>query len=301
MALCENTLSGQVVAAYGRRFQVHTADGAIVECVAKGKRGGIACGDRVALRPLNSGQALIEGVLPRSTLFYRSDQFREKLIAANVTQVILVVAAVPGFSEELVNRCLVAAESQDIPALIVLNKADLPETARARQTLDLYRSLGYPLLELSARRDASPVSGLLRGHVSVLVGQSGMGKSTLINALLPGAGAATAEISTALDSGKHTTSHTHMYRLGPDSRLIDSPGMQEFGLRHVPQDAFAPAFREFRPHLGRCRFYNCRHLEEPDCALEQALRDGTVSERRLRFYRMLMRERLAQSSKGRET
>lgn len=285
-------MRGRVVAAYGRRFEVELPGGRRLDCTVKGKRGGIACGDEVEVR--ESGDAgVIDSVAPRRSLLYRSDAFREKLIAANVTQAVIVLAPVPSYSEELLARCLVAAESQGIGVLLVLNKADLaPEAGAARERLKLYESLGYALVAISAKRDVSPLAARLKGHVNVLVGQSGMGKSTIVNALVPGAGAATAEHSEALDSGRHTTSHSRLYHLDAATDLIDSPGMQEFGLRHVPVEAIAPGFPELRPHLGRCRFRNCRHLEEPDCAVVAAAAAGAVDRRRLEIYRALRRERL---------
>lgn len=286
-------VTGLVVAAHGKRFQVELSDGKVIGCVTRGKKTGVACGDRVEVKLTASDEGVIEEIAPRQSLLYRSDPFREKIIAANVTQIVIVVAAVPSFYEELVNRCLVAAEAAGIKALIVLNKADLvAETAAAAERLALYEGLGYPLLKLCAHTDVSPLRAHLAGHTSVLVGQSGMGKSTLINGLVPDAQARTREISEALDSGRHTTTHATLYHLDGASHIIDSPGLQEFGLHHVSLDDLAHAFVEFRPYIGRCRFHNCRHLVEPGCAIEAATGEGQVDPRRLAAYRAMAQELL---------
>lgn len=282
-------VAGQVIATYGRQYEIELGDGSLVNCVMRGKKGGIACGDQVGILPTTPGQGVIETVLPRSSLLYRSDAFRQKLIAANVTQLIIVVAAVPSFSEELIDRCLIAAENQHIKVLILLNKADLLEQARAAlTTLSFYQSLDYPVLSISATQNIEPLKPYLQGHTSVLSGQSGMGKSTIINALLPDAKRATMEISTALDSGRHTTTHTRLYHLDAQSCIIDSPGLQEFGLHHIDEKELAWGFVEFRPYLGQCRFSNCRHMAEPDCALLLAVQHNKINTRRLAVYHKLM-------------
>ncbi|MFA5242058.1 MAG: ribosome small subunit-dependent GTPase A [Sulfuricella sp.] len=280
---------GQITASYGRRFTVELAGGELVACVTRGKKGGAACGDKVRIQYTGPDQGVIEAILPRRSLLYRSDAFREKVIAANVTQIIIVLAAVPSFYEELINRCLIAAESAGIKALIVLNKADLKsETAQAMVKLALYRDLGYALLPLSAHQDTSPLLPYLQGETSVLVGQSGMGKSSIINALLPEVKAETREISTTLDSGKHTTTHARLYHLNPESHIIDSPGLQEFGLHHLKPEELDHAFIEFRPYLGQCKFNNCRHRSEPGCAVLAAAKTGTIQQRRLATYQKLI-------------
>ena len=281
--------TGQIVAAFGRHYLVETTDGEILSCVMRGKKSGAACGDQVTFRSIASEQGVIESILPRNTLLYRSDAFREKLIAANVTQIIIVVAAVPSFSEELINRYLVAVESQHAQAIIVLNKIDLVEPTRiALATLLLYQKLGYTLLQLSAKKDISLLLPYLQHHLSVLVGQSGMGKSTLINALIPEAERATAEISDALDTGRHTTTHTRLYHFDKNSHIIDSPGMQEFGLHYINDADLAWGFIEFHPYIGHCKFNNCLHMNEPDCALTRAAQENRIEDRRLSFYRKLM-------------
>jgi ribosome biogenesis GTPase len=282
---------GLVVGAFGRQYLVELAGREVLTCFPRGKRSALACGDRVEVLRTAPGQGVVEAIDPRRALLYRSDQFRQKLIAANVTQVVIVLAVVPSFYEELLNRCIAAAENQRLSVVIVLNKFDLAaESAQAMERLALYSALGYRVIPLVARRDTSALRPALQGQVSVLVGQSGMGKSTIINALVPGAGATTAEISAALDSGRHTTTHARLYHLDAGADLIDSPGMQEFGLHHLAQADLAEAFIEFRPLLGTCRFHNCRHLVEPGCAIAQAEQNQGVDARRLDAYRKLVRE-----------
>ena len=279
-----------VVASFGRRCLVEIADGATLECVTRGRRRDVACGDRVQVSMSGEGQGVIEDIDPRSTLLYRSDARREKILCANATRVVIVVAAVPAFSHDLVNRCLIAAEHGGMSAVLALNKADLPETVAARASLEDYAGLGYRVVTLSAKRDLAPLLPHLEGETSVLVGQSGMGKSTIVNRLVPAAAARVAEISTALNAGRHTTTHTRLYRLGAGDAIIDSPGMQAFGLHHLDWRDAAHAFPEFRPWLGRCRFRDCRHLAEPGCALEEAARAGTIAAVRLESYRRLAAE-----------
>jgi ribosome biogenesis GTPase len=284
-------LYGLVVGTYGRQYLVELTGNEILTCFPRGKRSTLACGDHVEIVRTAPGQGVVEAVDPRSTLLYRSDQFRQKLVAANVTQIVIVLAVVPSFYEELLSRCLVAAEHQRLSCLVVLNKFDLAnEDSTAFDRLRLYTDLGYRVTPLSAKRDVSPLRPALEGHTSVLVGQSGMGKSTIINALIPGTGAATSDVSAALDSGRHTTTHARLYHLDAKSHLIDSPGMQEFGLHHLTEQDVAWAFREFRPLNGRCRFHNCRHLVEPGCVIAQAVEDGNIDMRRLDAYRKLVKE-----------
>jgi ribosome biogenesis GTPase len=284
-------LAGTVVAAHGRSYLVALDEGRRLPCFPRGKRSEIACGDRVQVALASADQGVIEAVEARSSLLYRSDAFRQKIIAANVSQVVLVLAAMPSWYEDLLNRCLVAAECAGVGVIVVFNKIDLPEAAASRERLGLYESLGYPVVPLSARLGVEALRPRLLGHTSVFVGQSGMGKSTIVNALFPEARAATAEISAALDSGRHTTTHATLYTLDTDSAVIDSPGLQDFGLHHLEVTDVDAAFREFRPFIGRCRFANCRHLSEPGCAVLAAVGEGTVSDRRLAAYRAIVEEK----------
>ncbi|MBR0564611.1 ribosome small subunit-dependent GTPase A [Azoarcus sp. L1K30] len=281
--------TGTVVAAFGRHYEVDTKDGRL-RCYPRGKRSSYACGDAVDIAPAGEAQGVIEHLHPRHNLLWRSDAFREKLIAANLSHIGIVVATEPGFSDLLISRCIAAAESQDITPLIVLNKADLKDRLEsARSQLAPFAALGYQVLEVSALDGATSLSNALSGHRSILVGQSGMGKSTLTNALVPEAEAATREISTALDTGKHTTTFARLYPLG-DGWLIDSPGLQAFGLAHLEPDELAECFIEFRPWLGKCRFRDCRHEAEPDCALLGALAAGAINPRRFEHYRIIRQE-----------
>ncbi len=280
---------GTIVAAFGRHYEIELTEGALKGTLTTGypraKKSIYTCGDDVELS--GDGQILVQ--LPRRTLLYRADAYRQKLIAANVTQIILVVATEPSFSDSLLTRALVAAEHENLEVLIILNKSDLPNgLAAARALLAPYAELGYRVLEMWAKRDVGLLMPLLKDHVSVLVGQSGMGKSTLTNAIVPEAEAATREISSALDSGKHTTTHARLYRIAGGGSIIDCPGLQEFGLSHLSPAEIEYGFLDFRPHLGQCRFRDCRHRSEPGCAIKTAVEAGSMHPRRLEHFHQLV-------------
>lgn len=278
------------MAAHGRHFLVEPGDQPALSCVTKGKKGAIVCGDVVEIQILPSRQGIIERALPRSSLFFRSDTFKTKPIAANATQVAVVLASRPSWSEDLLQRCLIAAESQQLPVLVIANKSDLPEHLATLAALSPYAAMGYRIVSLSALSDASTLLPYLSGHLTLLTGQSGMGKSTLLNQLIPAAAARINSFSEALDSGKHTTSDTRLYRLDKNTAVMDSPGFQEFALAHLNQTALESAMPDFRPYLGQCRFRNCSHQHEPGCAILQAAEAEKIDRRRLAFFQRVLVE-----------
>ena len=281
---------GLVVSSYGKRYEIELADKSRISCVTRGKKNDLACGDQVNIKLTATAEGVVESSLTRTSLLYRSNTIKSKILASNVTQIVIVLATQPSFYEALLNRCLIAAEAANIAPLIVLNKCDLPDIDNAKSKLQLYTDLGYKVVHLSAKQDIHIMRQYLTNHQSVLVGQSGMGKSTIINALLPHMNVKTQNISTVLDSGKHTTTATHLYHLNESSNLIDSPGLQEFGLNHLSNEQIELAFKEFRPFLGKCRFNNCRHSHEPDCAVLNAVKADKITSTRLRFYQQLSLE-----------
>jgi ribosome biogenesis GTPase len=287
-------LVGTVIAAHGRHYLVQ-ADKQLLQCVTRGKKTDVAVGDQLQLEKTSADQAVIEAILPRTTLLYRSDQFKSKLLAANVTQMFIVVATEPGFTDDLISRALVAAEAAGVAAHLVLNKVDVEGSLdKARERLSIYRKLGYPIHEVSARKQPeatiATLAPLLAGQSTILLGQSGMGKSSLINLLVPDAEIAVREISVALDTGKHTTTFTRLYQVDEHTQILDSPGFQEFGLYHLTEGMLERAFREFAPHLGGCRFYNCHHIAEPGCAVLAAVEKGDIHTMRHALYRQLLHE-----------
>jgi ribosome biogenesis GTPase len=283
-----------VIAAHGRHY-VAQADGKLLHCVTRGKKSDVAVGDQVGIKSTAPGQAVIESIGPRKTLMFRSDQYKSKLLAANVTQLFIVVATEPGFSDDLMSRSLVAAEAAGVAVHIILNKIDVTELLpRARARVQQYTALGYPVHEVSVlaqpEETRAKLSTLLTGQTTLFIGQSGMGKSSLINLMVPDADIATREISAALDTGKHTTTFTHLYFIDKNTAVIDSPGFQEFGLYHLSEGMLERAFREFGPYLGHCRFYNCHHLIEPGCAVLTAVEKGEISKMRQQLFAQLVHE-----------
>lgn len=281
--------NGLVVAAHRRHYAVELDTGESVECVLKGRSMTLACGDRVDVVREAAGNVIV-ALAPRRSLLYRSDSFREKLIAANVTQVLGVVAPDVPVDEHLLNRWIVAAQTERCRFILVVNKSDLPDADAFSARFAPYAALGYSVIRVSARCDPTPLAELIHGEHSVIIGQSGMGKSTLINALVPTARARTGELSAALRSGRHTTTSTQLYPLQGDGWIVDSPGMKVFGLAHCTAAAITDAFVDLREIVPQCRFRDCRHDREPDCALRAAIAEGRVAPQRVALLRTLLSE-----------
>ncbi len=294
------TLDGLVVAGFRRHYAVRVGDATTIDCVLKGRSMVLACGDRVRVA-LVAGGGAIEAVLPRASLLYRSDGFREKLIAANVTQIVGVVAPDIAADLELVHRWAVAAEAERCRFVVAANKADLPGFDTLLERLAPIAALGYEVVSLSAKRDATPLARFVERERSVLIGQSGMGKSTILNALVPAALARTRDVSDALGTGRHTTSETTLYPFGDggDAWIVDSPGMKVFGLAHLAPAEIAKAFRDIEPFIGACRFRDCRHDAEPGCAVRAAVERGEIAPFRVALLHALTRASKAARAPGR--
>ena len=293
-AIPVNHIVATIIAAHGRHY-LGLADGKRLQCVTRGKKSDIAVGDRVRVQMTSGDQGVIESLEERVTLLYRSDQYKSKLLAANVTQLFIVVATEPAFADDLISRALVAADAAGVRAHLVLNKTDVVASLeKTRQRLKPYSALGYPVHEVSARATPEATCEILRpllaNESTILIGQSGMGKSSLINLLVPDADIAVREISAALDTGKHTTTFTRLYAIDDSTSIIDSPGFQEFGLFHLSEGMLERAFPEFTPYLGHCKYYNCHHDNEPECAVRAAVTSGDIARMRHALYLQLRHE-----------
>lgn len=286
---------GLVVAGHGRHYIVETPEGRRLTCHPRGKKSDCVVGDRVRWQTAGD-EGVIEHVEPRRNLLFRQDEWRTKAFAANLDQILVMVASEPVFSESQLARALIAAESANIPARVLLNKADLPQIEAARERLRPYVAMGYSVIELALKADRegarAVLEPLLDGQASLVLGPSGAGKSTLINLLAPDAKAQVGEISQALNSGRHTTTTTQWYWLDAQRRsgLIDSPGFQEFGLRQVDAQGLAGLMPDLREQAKQCRFYNCTHRQEPGCGVLAAVERGEISASRWRIYREIHEE-----------
>ena len=311
---------GRVVAAHGRHVMVETPEGRRVMCHTRGKKSELVVGDLVHWQA-SGDEGVIERMEPRRNLLHRQDEWRSKSFAANLDQLLVLVAGEPMFSESQLTRALIAARAADIPAWIGLNKTDLPAAAGARERLAPYVAMGVPVIELALKAEPAAslarLQPLLHGRTTLVLGPSGTGKSTLVNLLVPEAEAQVGEISQALNTGRHTTTSTRWYWLntglktglntavpggvGSDAAagegvdmargaLIDSPGFQQFGLCQVEPMQLAALMPDYAAALGSCRFHNCTHLHEPGCGVRAAAERGEISAPRQRIYAELFEE-----------
>ena len=280
---------GRVVAAHGRHVIVETPEGERVACHLRGKKSDCVVGDLVRWQP-SGDEGVIEHIEPRRNLLFRQDDWRTKSFAANLDQILVLVAGEPMFSETQLARALIAAESAGIAVQVLLNKCDLPQATLARERLLPYRAMGITVIEtaLKARPDEARalLAPLLANRTTLVLGPSGTGKSTLINLMVDNAAAQVGEVSQALNSGRHTTTTTTWYWLDAtrSAALIDSPGFQEFGLRQIDAQQLPLLMPDLNTFVADCRFYNCTHRQEPGCGIIAAVERGEISASRWRIY-----------------
>ena len=288
---------GVVLSRFGRQLEIEALEGELqgraFRCDQRSNLDPLVPGDHVIWR-LAGSTGVVVARLPRATLLCRPDRLGlPRPVAANVDKVLVVIAPRPKAFPNLIDRYLVAAENVPLQPLIVLNKMDLLDD-RERGELDpllaVYESIGYPVLRVSSKTGTG-LDGLkaaLRNGTSIFVGQSGVGKSALINALLPGVDTLEGALSEAAEKGRHTTTSARLFHFPEGGDLIDSPGIREFGLGHLEPQALLEGFIEFRPFLGLCRFRDCRHQGEPGCRLLQAEREGAIDPRRMESFRQIL-------------
>lgn len=280
-----------VVATYSRRMGLRLPGGEEVVARIKGKRLRPVCGDHVEAEPIpNESDWLITGVLERSNELRRPNQRGKiEVLAANIDNLLVMAAGTPQPDWAIVDRYLCAAELMSVSAAVVYNKSDLPAAATLDEVLADYDRIGYVTLRCSAKTGdkLDSVLSLLSSGVSIIVGQSGVGKSSLINRLLDDKQQRTAAISGKTGEGRHTTVNSALLQLPGGGAVIDSPGVRDYAPALGPEDV-ATGFREIAKTAQNCRFANCHHLREPGCAVKQAVEDGTISKRRYDSYRHLL-------------
>lgn len=289
---------GIVVTRYSIHADVEDEQGVIFRCNLRRTLSNVVVGDRVVWRKGNAQLQGVSGVIdaihPRHSEISRPDYYDGlKVIAANIDRIVIVSAVLPSLSLNIIDRYLVMCENAHIPALIVLNKADLlSEEARqdAQAQLQIYRDIGYETLMISAKsgENMQNLTALLSQGTAIFVGQSGVGKSSLINYLLPQENILTGEVSATSGLGQHTTTSSRLYHLPQGGNLIDSPGIREFGLWHLDRDQITRGYREFQYVLGTCKFRDCKHLNDPGCALREAVEQGKIHALRFENYHRLI-------------
>jgi len=295
MLTSQPQIKARIIADFGRNFIAQCVQSKQqYHCYTRGKRTGIAVGDFVLLDIHGKEQATIEKRLNRENLLYRSDNQRSKLFAANIDQLFFVLAPQPDFSMDLIGRAYIASKNANIQMYILLNKADLPQITKARKRLKPLEKLEIPIIETSIYAIdvlKEKLLPLLAKRTTLLLGQSAMGKSSILNVLVPNARAQTQEHSKALGSGRHTTTDTRLYQLPKiNGSIIDSPGFQSFGLAHLEIEDLLKGFPDFHEALKNCRFYNCTHRHEPSCGVLAAKTQGGINKQRYQLYLRLMNE-----------
>lgn len=280
-----------VIVNFGRHMIVEAGDGSQIECIPRNRKIRPVCGDRVHFS-VDDGLRTVDEVLPADTIMQRADARGRLLpLAANFDLLLVMLAIEPAPDPYLVDKYLVAAEDMRVNAVIALNKTDLVrENDTAAPPLTEFARLDYPVIQLSVHggEGMDTLHALLQDHVSIVVGQSGVGKSSLVERLVPAEDIRVGAISEASREGRHTTTATRLYHLPSGGDLIDSPGIRDLTLQPIAAGRLAWCFREFRQPAEQCRFANCRHVREPDCGVKTAVEDGTIAERRYRSYRRLL-------------
>lgn len=285
---------GLVLSRFGQHADIEDQNGQIIRCNMRRTISSVVTGDKVSWRRATQATGSIDGVIeavePRHSVLLRPDFYDGlKPVAANIDLMIIVSAILPTLSLNIIDRYLVAAEITEIKPLLVINKADLLEPAELQQVeqhIAMYQALGYQCLLLSAHtgQGMAELQAYLHSGTSIFVGQSGVGKSSLMNALMPGLAAATQEVSTISGLGQHTTTVSRLYHLAEGGQLIDSPGIREFALWHLSDEEVTQGFKEFRPWLGLCKFRDCKHIKDPGCALQHAVATGDICQERYDSY-----------------
>ena len=289
--------TGLIIAHYGSQLDIEPVGkpGELWRCHMRANLPALVTGDQVIWRPGKDRSGVVVALEERESLLSRPDMHgRLKPVAANIDYIVLVIAPVPVPHANLIDRYLVAAETVGIEPVILLNKTDLLTDSKEHQALqtmlESYRNIGYKVLRASTRSEDGLVAlkTLLNEHTSVFVGQSGVGKSSLVNVLLPGVDIKVGALSEATGKGTHTTTAAKLFHFPAGGTLIDSPGIREFGLWHMEPYQVLEGFKEFRPFLGYCKFRDCNHEKEPGCALREALEKGEISQTRMNSYRHIL-------------
>lgn len=294
----DSSRSGVVIGRFGKHANVEDTNGGIVKCHIRRTAGSVVCGDKVEFRPGKDQSINVNGIIElvydRASVLTRPDFYDGvKPIAANIDQIIIVSSVIPSLSLNLIDRYLVAAEDVNIQPVLLLNKIELlnaQERTAVDQSLQIYRDIGYKVLLTSCATNEgiAELKLLLKDKISVFVGQSGVGKSSLINQLLPEANETIGDISDTSGLGQHTTTAAKLLHFPEGGDLIDSPGVREFALWHLSTEKVTSGFIEFRDYIGGCKFRDCKHLDDPGCLIREAVAEGKISDTRYDNYHKVL-------------